>query len=93
MQIYLSPQVNDLIIKYTYKGDVITATINDVTDTFDFTPFPDGKIEDVSTIQTTLVPLPIISAERVDGILKVELLNFIGDTATHDECFPVWKEA
>lgn len=92
MQVYLSPQVNPTSIEYSFEGDIINVTINGITDEFDFTSFPNGKIEDITTIETTLEFMPIISAERIEGILKVELLNCIGEVATYEECFPTWKE-
>lgn len=92
MKIYLSPQVNEMVIGYSFSGEIITATINDITDVFDFTTFPNGKIEDMSSVETTLDFMPIISAERENGVLKIELLNCIKEDATHEECFPAWRE-
>lgn len=93
MKILFSPQVNDLVINYEFGKDVITATLNGVTDTFDFGEMPDGKIDNpFEDIETTLDVNVIISAERVGGELKVELLNFIGFDAAEEERFPEWFE-
>jgi hypothetical protein len=90
MKVLLSPQVNDKIkIFYTFSGEVVTATIDGASDVFDFTPTADGIAVD---IQTSLPFNPIINAERTDGILSVELLNFISSDATQKEKFPEWIE-
>lgn len=88
MRIFLSPQVSDKSIEYEFGKDIIIATINSESETFDFSDFPDGKAEN---IETTLPINPIISAERKEGILHVELVNFIGEDATEEERFPEWQ--
>ena len=89
MMIKYSPQLSDRKIEYVFEGEKITATFNGESDTFDFSQFADGHADN---IETTLPFNPIISAERVDGVLYVELLNFIGEDATEDEKFPKWQE-
>lgn len=89
MQVLYSPQRADEKIKYTFNGEVITATFRGKTDTFDFTNMPNGKAEEINT---TLDVNPIVSAERKEGVLYVKLLNFIGLDATEEERFPNWKE-
>ena len=85
MKILLSPQVRDVNkIWYDIEENKITATINDKTDTFDFTDVPDGELEIIdeitgeSLIETSLPEVPIISAEKTDGELTVEILFSIG---------------
>src|SRR5699024_10168821 len=56
-----------------------TITINDVSDTFDFTDMPDGELqlwddEGNELIETDLSEVPIISARKEDGVLTVEIL-------------------
>jgi hypothetical protein len=90
MKVLLSPQVNDKVkIVYTFSGEVVTATIDGASDVFDFTSMADGIAVD---IQTNLPVNPIINAERTNGILSVELLNFISSDATEIEKFPEWME-
>lgn len=89
MKILLSPQRNDKKIEYQFEGENITATIDNITDTFDFSTMPDGIMDEV---ETTLDVNPIVSAKRVEGELYVELLNFIDDNATEEEKFPEWQE-
>ena len=78
-------------IQYTFDKNKITATYKGTVDTFDFTGMPDGQLE-LSTLETTLELSPIISAERIDGVLYVELLNPISDDATEFQRFPEWIE-
>ena len=86
MIIKLSPQGRDFNkIWYEIEQDKITATINDVTDTFDFTDMPDGKLqlwddEGNDLIETTLDEVPILGAEKADGVLTVEILFSIDAT-------------
>lgn len=89
MQIQYSPQRNDEKIKYSFNNDVITVEYNGQADSFDFTNCPNGRLEEVETI----LPIkPIISAERVNGELKVVLLYFHGANAAHEELFPKCQE-
>ena len=80
MNILLSPQVRERNkIWYGVSENVITATINSVTDTFDFRDIPNGKLqlydeEGNSLIETELPEVPIIQAEKVNGELTVEIL-------------------
>jgi len=79
MIIQLSPQVRENNkIWYEMSENKITATINDVSDTFDFTDMPDGELqlydlEGESLIETTLDEIPIMKAEKKDGVLNVEI--------------------
>lgn len=89
MRVLLSPQRSDRKIEYKIEGEKVIATIDNVTDIFDFSTMPDGIMDEVETI---LDVNPIMSAKRVEGELYVELLNFIDDNATEEEKFPEWQE-
>ena len=93
MRILMSPQVmfEDKRFDFVFSGESITATFDGETDNFDFSGLPDGEV-DFSTVVTTLSYNPIIIARRVDGVLSVELLNFISEDASDDERFPEWIE-
>lgn len=93
MRIYKSPQVgaDEKRFEFEFSGEVIVATFDGIEDTFDFTEFPDGEV-DYSMIETVLEYNPILKATKVDGILSVELLNFISEDATEEEKFPEWEE-
>ena len=93
MRIYKSPQVgaDEKRFKFEFSGEVIVATFGGVSDTFDFTGFSDGEAH-YSMIETILEYNPILKAIKVNGILSVELLNFISEDATEAEKFPEWIE-
>jgi hypothetical protein len=89
MKVLYSPQVNpNKKIEYKFIGETIIATFEKVSDTFDFSSMPEGEIID---IETTLSVNPITFAKRENGILYVELLNFIAAQATEEEKFPKWQ--
>lgn len=89
MHVLLVPQYNPRKeIIYKFKGELITATIDGITDVFDFSTVPDGVADQIDTI----LPLnPVLSAKKVNGVLFVELLNFIDEDATEEERFPDWQ--
>lgn len=89
MFIKLSPVRSDKSIEYIYEDEVVIATIDGKSDTFDFSEVPDGKLGEV---ETSLPINPIVSAERIDGDLYVVLVNFISSDATEEERFPEWQE-
>jgi hypothetical protein len=91
MKVKFSPQRSDSQIEYSFSGEVITATMNEVTDIFGLSKMPDGKAM-TAEIETTLPVNPILSAKRENGVLWVELLNCIGLEATEAERFPDWQE-
>lgn len=80
MIIKLSPQVrDDNKIWYDIENQKITATINNVSDTFDFTDMPEGELQmydeyGESLIDTTLNEVPLLNAKKEDGVLTVEIL-------------------
>ena len=93
MRIYKSPQVgaDEKRFEFEFSGETITVIFDGVSDTFDFTGFPDGEVG-YSMIETVLEYNPILKATKVDGILSVELLNLISEDATEAEKFPEWIE-
>lgn len=80
MIIKLSPQIrDDNTIWYEIEEHKITATINGISDTFDFTDMPDGELqlwddEENELIETKLDEVPISSAKKENGILFVEIV-------------------
>jgi hypothetical protein len=102
MQIYLSPIRADQKLTYQFSGETITATYNNQTETYDLSFIEEGqKIRPVEYDESgnetihipSILPIhPIISAKRENGVLYVELVNFIGRNASHAERFPEWKE-
>ena len=90
MKVRFSPQVNQNRIEYTFGNDVITATLNDVTETFDFSEMPNGIAESIKSEVFEFDP--VLSAKKENGILYLKLINFIGKDATEAERFPDWIE-
>ena len=96
MKVLFSPQVreNERII-YEFEENIIKATHRGITDTFDFTSFPDGELQlydeetEEELIETELEN-PIRSARKENGVLHVKLMNYIGFDATYEERFPEW---
>ena len=80
MDILLRPQLRERNkIWYELEHQKVTATINGVTDTFDFTDMPDGALEAIDTdgnilIETNLDTIPISRAVKEDGVLYIDLL-------------------
>lgn len=90
MKILYSPQVSDRKLTYEFNNDVVTATLNGVTDTFDFSGMPDGIAD---SIESEVFDFnPILSAKKENNILYLELINYIGENATYEERFPEWFE-
>jgi len=88
MLVLYSPQRADRSLSYTFPvPDVIEATLDGETDTFDFSALPDGEL-DVSALETTLDICPVLAARRVNGKLEVTLLKFHGPNAPVEERFP-----
>ena len=88
MRITYSPQRSDRSITYTFDGDRITATLDGVSDVFDFTSLPDGE---AAGIISTLDPCPVLSARRVNGELNVTLLRTIGPRPSDPTELEAWR--
>lgn len=74
MKILYMMFAGDYNIHYEFYGDAIQATIDGVTDTFDFTDLRHDDM--VEEINTTLSINPIISVDRKEsGELYVKLLK------------------
>lgn len=67
--------VGDLVFNYQFNGEMITVTIDDQTDIFDFTSFLDGEVN-YYEIETTLPFNPVVSAKRENSVLTVTLLDW-----------------
>ncbi len=91
MIVKYAPQVNNNCkLEYEFEVDKIKVKLlkkdEEVTiDEFDFTQMPDGV---ASEIISKISPCPIFEARRKDGELIVEVLKWIDEDATHEECFP-----
>jgi len=92
IKVYFSPQVSDRKIEYGFNGETLTVKIGDTEDVFDLSSLPDGELNMEEPIESTLPVNPIISARRIDGILHLELLNWIESNAPYESRFPEWCE-
>lgn len=91
MKILFSPTVEPKKrrVFYYFKEEKIIANLDGKKDIFDFSSFPDGKLE-TDEIETILTENPIKEAWRENGILYLRLLNLVGLQPTHEEAFPKW---
>lgn len=96
MRILLSPIVSEWSkVEYEFDGEIIKAVYTDIPsgetyeDTFDFTGMPDGRLE---SVESDLPKDVILSAEKKNGVLSVELVNYIDFDATDEEKYPSWQE-
>lgn len=90
MKVKFSPQVNDFdTLEYSFREESILVKLNDKEDLFDFTGMPDGV---VSNMETDLDYNPVISVEKKDGDLFIELMKFVKVNDSEDEFFPGWQE-
>ena len=90
MKVKLTPQHNpNQVIKYTFGADSFVAEIGGITDTFDF-----SKVNELNPRQIkTILPVnPVVHVERVNGELRLTLINYIDKTATETEKFPEYVE-
>ena len=90
MKIFKSPQRADKEIGYSIENEVITVELEGITEVYDFSEMPEGKAESIESEVFSFNP--ILSAKRENGILFVEVLNFIKADATEAERFPEWEE-
>ena len=94
MIVHFSPQRNDDKLEYIFKGETIKATLNGITDTFDFSSLQEGdevaRNEETGQleIETNLPILPILDARRENGRVVVTVLKYHGKDAPEDERFP-----
>lgn len=91
MRFLYSPQFNEKEkINYQFENDVVIIESGDKIETFDFSGLPNGRAEAIES--DVFEFCPILSAERKEDILHLELLNYIRFDAPEDECFPKWQE-
>ena len=88
MRILYVPQRRDVGIDYSFNGEVIVASVDGVSDVFDFTQFPDGV---ATKIHSVLDPCPVLAAQRVAGELRVTLLRSIPARPSDPEELEAWK--
>jgi len=72
-----TPQRADITAVYEVNEDMLTITIGDDVEIFDFTGLPDGKAEEI--VVETLPVNPIVSASKTDGVLDIVAIRFYNE--------------
>ena len=88
MRVTYSPQRIDHTVSYAFDGETITATLDGVSDVFDFTSLPDGEAAEIVSV---LNPCPVLAAKRVDGELHITLLRAIPARPSDPQELEVWR--
>lgn len=68
------PQESSYKAEYIINGDILTVTIGESTETFDFTGLEEGMAEEI--IAETLPINPIISAKKIGDTINIEVIRF-----------------
>lgn len=78
------PQRTDKVLHVTIDvlAETVIARIGEIEDTFDFSQFPDGEIDNIETI---LPVNPILKAKRENGELYLEVLHWYQDANAPEE--------
>jgi hypothetical protein len=82
MRLIITPQRGDYAFSYALSGDVLTITIDGVSDEFNFTGLSDGTAGEMAT---SLPVNPVICAEKTNGELTVRIIAFHGENASAEE--------
>ncbi|MEG3069488.1 MAG: hypothetical protein RQM92_00280 [Candidatus Syntrophopropionicum ammoniitolerans] len=94
-KVLFEPQRSNKKLEYKFTDETITATLNGITDTFDFSELEEGdevaRNEETGEleIETALPILPILNAKRENGQVIVTVLTYHGKDAPESERFPV----
>lgn len=72
-----TPQRSDFKADYKVRGDILTVTIGNKTEIFDFTGLQEGYADIISA---DILPVnPVVSAEKVGDIVNVTVIRFYGE--------------
>ena len=94
MILMFAPQIRlESQIRYSFDGEKIQVTIDDKTDTFDFSSFPDGELKLLNSeggilTKTCLDEVPILSAYRQEGELYVRMLLTLSEEQANEGSLP-----
>lgn len=81
MQVLFSPQFSEKTIEYTFYKDTVRAKTEAETVFFDFRKVEEGKSYQVNHEL-------VLSVERIDGELRLTLLDFICEDCPEKQKFP-----
>ena len=73
-----TPQRVDFKVIYEIKGDVLTVTMGELKESFDFTGLPEGRAESITP--DILIINPIIGAEKTGDTVTVTVIEFYGES-------------
>ena len=84
-----SPQRSDIVISHTIEDEVLSVTVNGMTEEFDFTGLPEGQADEITP--ELLRVNPIVSAEKVGDEVTITLIRFYGED--EKEVFEIGKKS
>jgi hypothetical protein len=76
IKIIESPQRADMKITYVVDGDILNVTVDDVTEEFDFTGLPEGRMTEIEPEELPINP--ILGAEKIGDEIIITLSRFYG---------------
>lgn len=71
-----TPQRADITVEYIIENDILTVTIGELTEIFDFTGLEEGIAGEI--IAEELPINPIISAEKIGDAINIQVIRFYG---------------
>lgn len=77
INLIMTPQRSELKAEYATENDVLTVTINDMSEVFDFTNVTEGIAEEI--ISELLPVNPIVSAEKIGETINITVIQFYGE--------------
>ena len=69
-----TPQRADITATYETNGDILTVTMGETIETFDFTGLPEGTAEEI--VAEILPVNPVVAVEKVSDIVNVTVIRF-----------------
>ena len=75
------PQRSDSKVNYTVNNDVLTVTVDNISETFDFTGLEEGIAEEI--IAEELPINPVVSAEKIGETINIEVIRFYSTDEKH----------
>ncbi|MFH5834544.1 hypothetical protein ACHAL6_00535 [Proteiniclasticum sp. C24MP] len=77
INIIQSPQRSEKKISHIIDGDVLSVTIDGVTEDFDFSDLPEGYLEEI--VPEILLTNPILSAEKTGDNIIIILTRYYSE--------------
>ena len=77
INLIMTPQRSNYKAEYNVENDVLTVSIDDVSEIFDFTGLPEGIADEI--LVETLPINPIVSAEKIGETINITTIQFYGE--------------